>query len=267
MNLIEINCQDSFLENFIAGYTILEFGENTFNETVKLPPMGFPVIKFHYGRLGDFYIQPEWSHPALLVGQITQHVHIKPENGVKFVGINLKPYGLYNLFGFEPATALNRAIPLKEIVGAKNVDIALEMIKKNLSHIERIGIIEVFLKEIAKQNNKFNSHPYDYIVDKIVKKNGLLKIQELLIEGVKLRNLQRYFQKHVGIPPKLFMQIYRHRFVLSNLLKSPAFDWKDPSLDSFYYDQSHFDRDFKKFSFENPTSYISSERLLVQQLT
>ncbi len=266
MNFIEINCQDSFLEKFIAGYTIVEFGEDTFNELVKLPPMGFPVMKFHYGRVGDFYIQPERNHPALLVGQMTHHVYIKQECGVKFVGINFKPYGLYNLIGYQPETITGRAIPLKEVISDKNIAVTLEMIKKDFSHEERISIIEVFLKKSAKQNNKFDSHPYDDIVDKIIKKNGLLKIENLLNEGVKLRNLQRYFRKHIGIPPKLFMQIYRHRFVLSNLLKSPAFDWKDSSLNCFYYDQSHFNRDFRRFSLENPASYISSERLLVQHL-
>lgn len=266
MKVVNVNCRDTFLKKFITGYTIVEFWEGTTNEFVKLVPMGFPVMKFHYGNVGDFYTQPTYHKSAFVVGQITRHVVIKPESGVKFVGVNLRPYSLYNLFCFDQKLITDNIIPLSDIMGITVVNETLDALKMAHSNSGKIKVIETFFKSSFLQKQRYNTHAYDEIVEYIIEKHGLLRTEELMSGKIKVRNLQRYFQKHIGIPPKLFMQIYRHKFVLSNLLKKPSFNWKDPSLDSFYYDQSHFDRDFLKFSSEKPSQYLNSEHQFLRHL-
>lgn len=68
--------------------------------------------------------------------------------------------------------------------------------------------------------------------------------------------LIRLFKKHVGLSPKLYQRIFRFQHTL-NAINKPNDDYSTILEQTDYYDQSHFNREFKQFSGMTPNEYIS----------
>ena len=66
----------------------------------------------------------------------------------------------------------------------------------------------------------------------------------------------------VGIPPKELARLYRFAHIHRSLNATLNVDWAQIALQSGYYDQSHFNKDFIEFVGHNPTDHL---RLLRQQ--
>jgi AraC-like DNA-binding protein len=69
-----------------------------------------------------------------------------------------------------------------------------------------------------------------------------------------IAQLQRISLRIFGFPPKLLLR--RQRFVrtLAVIMRDPESNWSD-ALDMNYYDQAHFNRDFRQFFKMSPREY------------
>jgi len=70
--------------------------------------------------------------------------------------------------------------------------------------------------------------------------------------GVSPRQLRRISQLHLGLSPKEFARVTRFQATLQQL--STCSPW--PVWPQFYYDQSHFIREFKNFAGATPASFL-----------
>lgn len=251
-------CPDSFLSNYIDSISILVFDTVPETGILQLPPLGFPVLQFHFGKRANFYNQPQLKDEALLIGQLSRHVLLQPVSGSALIGVNFKPYGLYNLFGISVEVLTDAGIDASIAFGQELVQQHLNQLQKCTSDIQRVGLMTDFIRRLYPGFRQRNNCVYDAVVDDLVFRHGLVSLDSILSNAIKPRNLERYFQSHIGVSPKSFIQILRHKFVLGKLHERPDFRWDDPLLDGFYYDQSHFDRDFQKFSKQRPLNYIKA---------
>ncbi|HVI45704.1 MAG TPA: helix-turn-helix domain-containing protein [Chitinophaga sp.] len=67
------------------------------------------------------------------------------------------------------------------------------------------------------------------------------------------RQFERKFKEHVGFSPRLFTKICRFEATLSSLL-TPA-PLVQIALNAGYFDQAHFNHDFKTFTGMHPKDY------------
>ncbi len=78
------------------------------------------------------------------------------------------------------------------------------------------------------------------------------------------RTLRRAFVRAVGISPKTYIAIVRVNKVIAELHRTPPESWHD-IVDHFgYADQSHFGREFRRYTGVSPTAYLPDERPLEQ---
>lgn len=72
--------------------------------------------------------------------------------------------------------------------------------------------------------------------------------------GLSIAQLQRLSARIFGFPPKLLLR--RQRFVrtLAVIMRDPESNWS-AALDAHYYDQAHFNRDFRQFFKMSPRQY------------
>jgi len=63
------------------------------------------------------------------------------------------------------------------------------------------------------------------------------------------------FRGAVGLTPKLYCRLLRFRRALEAVHSRPEVDWAEVALESGYYDQAHFNRDFREFSGLTPSAY------------
>lgn len=71
------------------------------------------------------------------------------------------------------------------------------------------------------------------------------------------RRFTERFRSSVGLTPKTFARVRRFQAALKKISQGGDPDWLDIALSCGYYDQAHFNHDFRAFSGINPTTYLA----------
>lgn len=79
--------------------------------------------------------------------------------------------------------------------------------------------------------------------------------------GLGLRAMQRLFHDYVGASPKWVINRYRLHEAIECLVAGTAVDWADLALSLGYYDQAHFNRDFRKLVGRTPGEFARAEQV------
>jgi AraC-like DNA-binding protein len=73
--------------------------------------------------------------------------------------------------------------------------------------------------------------------------------------GVSVRQVERLFTRHLGIPPKAVGRVLRFQRALRSLMREPNGTLAEVALDAGYFDQAHFIRDFRAMTGGVPRGY------------
>lgn len=76
--------------------------------------------------------------------------------------------------------------------------------------------------------------------------------------GMSVRRFSDVFRDEVGLTPKVYSRVMRFQSVVQRVWRMPDVDWTDIALECGYYDQPHFNHDFRAFSGLTPTEYFAS---------
>lgn len=127
----------------------------------------------------------------------------------------------------------------------------------NMSH--RANIASGYISNLSASHRNIS---IDYAIERILKMNGMITVASLCSElSVSERYIEQIFQKYIGLSPKFYTRIIRFNYIFQ-LVKDKATNWADVVYEAGYYDQSHFIRNFKAFTGEDPTTYLFSEKNL-----
>lgn len=74
--------------------------------------------------------------------------------------------------------------------------------------------------------------------------------------GISRRRFIQVFSEEIGLAPKLFCRVHRFQQVLHSTHGKEEIDWADVALSCGYFDQAHFNHDFREFSGMNPSTYL-----------
>src|SRR6185369_16293025 len=98
-------------------------------------------------------------------------------------------------------------------------------------------------------------------VGQITRTWGMLDLASLAGHlGISSRQLERRFERRVGLPPKLFGRMQRFQRVFHQIEDGRP-SWVNAAVACGYYDQAHLIRDFKDFSGEAPTALLAGADL------
>jgi transcriptional regulator GlxA family with amidase domain len=82
-----------------------------------------------------------------------------------------------------------------------------------------------------------------------------LEIEELAKQvHISKRQIQRDFKNYVGLSPKKYARILRFNYIFK-LMQEKDMKWVDIAIQSGYFDQAHFIKNFKEFTGEEPSNY------------
>ena len=242
------------IEEFVNDYFFFEFSSHSQKEfSFKVPPTGFPTLLFCFGDKGNYFQHKHLTNESIVVGQLSKHINLHPVNGTKILGVNFRPYGFYNLLGVSLKQLQNSAVESAAIFAEEHIAAIESNLQSENDIFTDIAQIEKMLLDHSKRVQK-NDY-LDRIVDEIVKKNGLLDPYTLFKGKTSIRSFQRYFSEVIGINPKVFCQVLRHKFILQLMYENPDLKWNEMVLGGYYYDYSHFQKDFIKFANVKPFEY------------
>ena len=75
--------------------------------------------------------------------------------------------------------------------------------------------------------------------------------------GLSPKRFIQVFRDQTGFTPKVFCRIRRFQKALDRIEGCRSVDWSAVALDSGYFDQAHFNHDFRAFSGINPSTYLA----------
>jgi len=96
---------------------------------------------------------------------------------------------------------------------------------------------------------------------------GMLPVQAAAeIAGIGRRQLERRFLDIVGVSPALLANVFRFRRVFDAIERDSARPWTDAAIAAGYFDQSHLNRDFRRFVGCTPTEFAAAQPGLASAL-
>jgi AraC-like DNA-binding protein len=99
--------------------------------------------------------------------------------------------------------------------------------------------------------------------DRLLETGGAVPVGTLAAElGWSRRHFAATFREQVGMPPKPLARLLRFESAVERLRAGG--ELADVAYESGYYDQAHFNRDFKQFAGRTPTEYLVAS---VQDIT
>jgi AraC-like DNA-binding protein len=93
----------------------------------------------------------------------------------------------------------------------------------------------------------------------LARSRGGARIEELCRSlGVSRKHLADLFRAHVGLPPKVYARMFRFRGAVELVQKGRRLDWARIALACGYYDQAHFNREFREFAGMTPSEFADA---------
>ena len=198
------------------------------------------------------------------VGQKTGSVKLCVKKAQTVLGIRFKPFAFAHLFSFSPSRIKNRAIALDQLFDLEKSERSLiKQILKNRDLTEKMLYCEQLIFKLLKEqlyiDQTFRAQ-LNYILDR----KGLVEVSEIFSEfGISKVTLCKHFLNKMGITPKVVSRIWRLNHFLELKKRSSKNSFTHLALESGYYDQAHFIREFKSFFRESPKHFFKEESQLL----
>ncbi len=228
----------------------------------KIVPDGCTEIIFHFGDPYEINITGRWKRQSrvLFAGQIRDHFYLRNTGRSKIFGIKLKPVAAARLFGGSMDRWTDRVVNLSTVAGKRSETLVRDVV--SVVHPEELctAANHALRKFTLRPSN--NLTLIEQSVDLIVRQKGMVTVEELCVLcGMNERRLQRQFLSAVGVNPKLFARIIRFNNIF-RLIREKNTTWSDLAYWGGYYDQSHFIKNFKAFTGDEPSSYPFAQKNL-----
>ncbi len=238
------------LRNIIDCYWIAEDNDPT-SVLQKIIPDGFPEVIFHFGDPYRINLGSQWERQSasLLAGQITRHFFLENTGRSSMLGLKFRPTALASLFNISMDTITDQVVELS--THSRELAILDTAIRQATDFETRLTLVDNYLQKFPATAQTV----VEAAVNRIFETCGTISITTLVTElGVSERQLERLFKKFVGMTPKFYARIIRFSHIFQNNAGKQS--WAQLGLETGFYDQSHFIKDFKAFTGEDPSMYF-----------
>lgn len=228
----------------------------------KIVPDGFPEIIFHFGDPYRINISGRWKTQSrsLLAGQIREHFFLENTGTSNIFGIKLKPSAVTHLFGLSMSRYTDKVVNLKNIAGKRFHQLDVVLVAQDAHSVKRKKVEQYFEERMHAVT--FKENIVDHAINNIFERRGMINVSELSKEySVTERQLERLFKMYVGLSPKFYARIIRFNHIFQ-LIQEKKSTWSDLAYWGGYYDQSHFIKNFKDFTGDEPSAYPFAKETL-----
>ncbi|PIY07891.1 MAG: hypothetical protein COZ18_15090 [Flexibacter sp. CG_4_10_14_3_um_filter_32_15] len=177
---------------------------------------------------------------------------LKFDNSITFFTIKVQPWLNASFF---PIQSQKGIIDLKTIYGNEIIELHKKLFKINSFEKQ---------KELATSFIKNNTpiltptiHFVKNICQEVYKKKGITSVQELAEKfEISRQEINKLFKDKVTYTLKKFIVIVRIVAVIKHKIKHPELAYTALSYEFGYFDQSHFNNDFKRICGVSPSKFF-----------
>ncbi|MEZ4949251.1 MAG: helix-turn-helix domain-containing protein [Saprospiraceae bacterium] len=240
------------LKHLVKFYWTLEVPFDPNNVAQKIIPDGCIEMTFNFGDGIKRYISEDEYvvHPSSMVmGQRTQSFLIEPLGHVSSFAICFYPHGFANFVNIPLQDLINAEVSIEKIFKSDEAQDLEHKMFNATDNAQRVEIIESFLLNQLSQTSTINNIVKS-TVDSIIATKGSKSIGSILDERIsERRKLERYFKNQIGLSPKQLGKILRLHAALKMMLEDEPQSLTSIAVcENEYFDQAHFNKDFKEFT-------------------
>lgn len=209
--------------------------------------------------LGNWYIQQDsgdWepASGAKLFGSNSKGFPLRVVGPFLIVGCAIKPGGWKSLFNCSAHLYTDRMVSLEEMWG----DICIEMMRKLSLGQTDDQMIAILDAAIMRQIERVGLNQVDTQIEKfetLGRIDSTLRIDDAAAEiGLSVRQLERRSLETLGMTPKTFLR--RCRFLdMAMTMRGLSHPSEEDLAALRYFDQSHLNREFKRFVGMTPKTF------------
>jgi AraC-like DNA-binding protein len=195
---------------------------------------------------------------SFIVGMRTAPVFLAPDGDVEYLGIEFYPYGLRPFLNFNCIVITNTFLEMGSLQNGLHE--ALKPAMNELHSAEkRVELIEQRLLELLPKVFLTPGKHLIRIFNLIEQSNGSIPINQICDHiGISARQLNRDFEKFIGVSPKFYSRIVRFNNFLENVKMIGKFDdFADLAYHCGYTDQAHMIHECTDFTGITPTELLT----------
>lgn len=263
--IIRYRVQNLLLKKYIKFFWELHIDRIQLDH--KIIPQRNINMRFNLNDTSHFICQngdERLLEDVYFVGLQNQYTNacLKLNGEVNILGICFEPDGIYPFLKIPVSEFKNRISGTDEI-GFKKAKIISEKLKEVSNVKNRLAILENELLMLLdyKHNLPVN---FKFLIQKL-NQNNTFQINDFCKEtNIGLRKLERLFDKYVGLPASTYNTLNRFHRSLNQLIHNGYFKLSDLAYDNAYFDQTHFNREFKRFTGNTPKYFVSQNNSILQ---
>jgi AraC-like DNA-binding protein len=191
--------------------------------------------------------------PSLLPKQYTTR-----SGQAAIFGIELCPWAIPALFSLPASEVTNQTVALEDLLGATS----RELVEKLLSAAtpeERAQLASAFFEDRLRRQQHTKFGGMEYAIRQIHFTQGQVSKKALVDEAcLSKRQFERTFKALTGFSAQTYSRIIRFENAICRLADRKG-SLTDFALTCGYYDQAHFNHDFKLFTGLTPQEYGAFE--------
>ena len=246
----------------LAGYVL---GYTGYVECTRLvmrrrePPFaGVPLIISFGPRIAvaGASASPGWARYRSFVAGLDDRFALTEYSGAQHgLQVNFTPLGAYRFFGVSMRAIANRVVHLPYVLSAQ-ADRIESQLSEAPSWDHRFALLDRLIAgRIAA--SRAPSAGVGWAWRRIQAAGGNIDIGALTREiGCSRKYLIARFHDEIGLPPKLVARIQRFHRVRQLLDSRTDASWAEIANGCGYYDQAHFNRDFRQFAGCTPSELL-----------
>jgi AraC-like DNA-binding protein len=206
---------------------------------------------------GLFQVSHETTITLIGMSDISAIVEAESDGAHSTLCIEFSAIGAYRFFRFDLCEMSNRVLPLTEVLGHHASQVQEEV--SNAGTIaERIELLQGFL--LQQLQSREDDPILNFCLLRILSRRGAVAVHELeKATGYSSRWLRMKFLQKVGISPKSYASVIRFQPFYKACTQGPDQRLAAAEFYDYFYDQSHFIKDFKRYTGFAPTKFMKYE--------
>ncbi len=236
------------LRKYILYYNIVFPSSDTFMANYTLMPNACGTLSLAFD--GANVIAELWgaSLTPVLLG-------MEPNSYQVLLLIQLSPYGLYQITNKSQAEFADKRLTL-EYIDNELFNALHQAFEVSETVIDLVNACD---KILYRRMEKHVVSKALLLATTVISENhGDIQVKEVARQsGYSERQLNRLFLTQIGMNIKNYTRLTRFNYVLKHIQTTPCF-LATLSQQAGYFDQAHFDKDFKSISGVTPQKYLKT---------
>jgi AraC-like DNA-binding protein len=171
--------------------------------------------------------------------------------------VDFTPLGARLLFGLPMQALGNRIVALDALLGAEAGRLEQRLFQLPDWPARFALVLDLLRRRLAERGGP--SPDIRWAWRALQASHGALPVGALTGKlAVSRRHLVRRFREELGLPPKTLARMLRFNRALDAMTRGDCLDLADLALDAGYYDQAHFNREFRAFAGMTPGAWLAA---------